>query len=255
MKSIAEWRYLRKSLQETIGFVPTMGNLHQGHLSLVEKAKLENQLVVVSIFVNPAQFNNAEDFDKYPRTKDDDLRKLEALGVDYCLIPEAADIYADNYAYQVSEKQRSVVDEGEFRPGHFDGVLTVVLKLLMLVKPQKTYFGEKDYQQYLLIKKMAEAFFIDSNIIACPTIRESSGLAFSSRNNRLNKEQRQKAELFAKTFHQRAKTLTDIKQQLTEQGIVFDYICERDGRRFAAVNIEDIRLIDNYEHESSSSSK
>lgn len=247
IKSLAEWQRLRKSVQQTLGFVPTMGNLHRGHLSLVEAAKRDNELVVVSIFVNPTQFNESQDFEKYPRTTDEDLKKLQAVGVDYCLMPEAYDIYVDDYAYQVSEKKRSVVDEGEFRPGHFDGVLTVVLKLLNLVKPQKTYFGEKDYQQYLLIKQMAQAFFIDSDIIACPTIRESSGLAFSSRNNRLNKQQRQKAERFAQTFHQQTKTLTDIKQQLSKDGIAIDYVCERDGRRFAAVNIDDIRLIDNYE--------
>ncbi len=246
VSSLTEWRVLRAGIEGSVGFVPTMGNLHQGHLSLVEKAKANNDVVVVSIFVNPAQFNESSDFEKYPRTYQEDIGKLKALDVNYCLMPEAKDIYADEYRYQVTEKQLSTEDEGEFRPGHFDGVLTVVLKLLMLVKPDNSYFGEKDYQQYSLIKQMADAFFIASHIIACPTFRESSGLACSSRNNRLNSHQKKRAEVFAQIFHQINKTTDEIKQQLSAAGIDYDYVSERDGRRFAAVMIDDVRLIDNY---------
>ena len=149
-----------------IGFVPTMGNLHQGHLALVEQAKAQCEIAVASIFVNRIQFNNPADFNNYPKTIDDDLTLLETLGVDYCLCPNDKELYPDNYRYQVTETVLSNRLEGLHRPGHFEGVLTVVLKLLMLVQAQCAYFGEKDYQQYQLIASMAESFLSRPRSIA-----------------------------------------------------------------------------------------
>ena len=242
-----EWLAIRRSLATThsIGFVPTMGNLHAGHASLFAASKLVNNYTVASLFVNPTQFNRPDDFIHYPRTLEADLDLLAEAGVDYCLIPSEQAIYADNYRYQLQETTLCQLMEGKHRPGHFNGVLTVVMKLLNLVKPQRAYFGEKDYQQYLLIRDMAKAFFMDVAIKACPTIREASGLAYSSRNNRLNQTQRQEAEKFARIFHQQ-KSRDALLAELSSNNIQVEYLEEYQNRRFAAVLIGDIRLIDNY---------
>ena len=158
VSDLKEWQAIRNSISsKSIGFVPTMGNLHEGHRSLCEKAKLENDIAVVSIFVNPHQFNQITDFEKYPRTLEQDKALLTAEKIDYLLLPNADAIYADNYQYKITESKLSAKLEGEYRPGHFDGVLTIVLKLLNLVQPTQAYFGEKDYQQMLLIKEMAQS--------------------------------------------------------------------------------------------------
>ena len=154
-------------------------------------------------------------------------------------------MYADEYRYQIEENKYTQQMEGLQRPGHFTGVLTVVMKLLNLAKPHRAYFGEKDYQQLQLIRDMSTAFFMDIEIKACPTIREASGLAFSSRNGRLNSTQRQLADQFAKIFHQNV-PCEQIIEELKHIGIAVEYIEAHEGRRFAAVNIGDIRLIDNY---------
>lgn len=244
---LRQWQDLRQSLpaSKTIGFVPTMGNLHQGHASLFKKSLQDNDLTVASLFINPTQFNRQEDFKHYPRTLEQDLSLLEGLGVDYCLLPDDKAMYEDDFRYQIHENQESLPMEGSHRPGHFTGVLTVVMKLLNLAKPHRAYFGEKDYQQYRLIRDMAKAFFMNIDIIACPTIRENSGLACSSRNNRLNAKQRQKADEFAAVFHQN-KACDVIRQELLNADIQVDYIEEHSNRRFAAVMIDEIRLIDNY---------
>lgn len=241
-----EWRHLRQSLAPlaSIGFVPTMGNLHQGHVSLLTQSVHENDCTVTSLFVNPTQFNNPADFKHYPRTLDDDLTKLKQAGVDYCLLPDETTLYADDYRYHVDEVKDSLILEGKHRPGHFKGVLTVVMKLLNLVKPHRAYFGEKDYQQYQLIKGMVDAFFMDIDIIPCPTIRETSGLACSSRNTRLTEKERQLADDYARIFHQ-SKPCEALIAELEQKGIEVDYLEEHDGRRFIAVNIGNIRLIDN----------
>lgn len=245
--NLNEWIAVRRTFaaEKSLGFVPTMGNLHAGHASLYAKCKQENDLGVASIFVNPTQFNRADDFSNYPRTLKADLDILEQAGVDYCLLPTEEEIYADGYRYQLQETELCQLMEGKHRPGHFTGVLTVVMKLLNLVRPQRAYFGEKDYQQYLLLRDMATSFFMDIEIKACPTIREVSGLAYSSRNNRLNANQRLEAENFARIFHQ-DKTAQVLKEELGKAGITIEYLEEYQGRRFAAVMIDDIRLIDNY---------
>ncbi|RUR05330.1 pantoate--beta-alanine ligase [Legionella sp. km772] len=245
--TLEDWRTFRKSLSPSkqIGFAPTMGNLHEGHKSLFVKSKQENDYTASSLFVNPTQFNRSDDFTHYPRTLDTDLQLMTQAGVDFCLLPQQEEIYSDGYNYQIQENNLCMLMEGTHRPGHFNGVLTVVMKLLQLVKPNRAYFGEKDYQQYLLIKGMVEAFFMDIEIIPCPTIRELSGLAYSSRNNRLTKEQKILAEEFAQIFHQN-KPCAMIIETLQEKGIGVEYIEEHRNRRFAAVIIGDIRLIDNY---------
>ena len=246
-EQLATWRLQRQSLgtQTTIGFVPTMGNLHQGHLSLFEKSRHENDLTVGSIFVNPTQFNQQEDFLNYPNTISKDLQYLKELGVDFCLMPKPAEIYADNYRFQITENDISLNMEGKQRPGHFTGVLTIVMKLLQIVKPHKTYLGQKDYQQAQLIQNMVDAFFMDIEVITCKTIREKSGLACSSRNNRLNTDERKLANQFAQIFHGSADILA-MKKAMLALGIEVEYIEEHDNHRFVAVKIGNIRLIDNY---------
>lgn len=244
--NLQEWIHFRRALAPslTLGFVPTMGNLHAGHASLLVKSMQENDCSIASLFVNPTQFNKPDDFDNYPRTLEADCELLEKTGVDFCILPDEQDMYQDNYRYRVEEQELCQLMEGKQRPGHFNGVLTVVLKLLTLVRPHNAYFGEKDYQQYLLIRDMANAFFIDTHIKPCPTIRESSGLAYSSRNNRLTTEQRVIAETFARIFHQE-KSCEGIIADLNAAEITVEYVVDYEGRRFAAVTIGSIRLIDN----------
>lgn len=245
--NLQEWQTIRRSLPSalSIGFAPTMGNLHQGHASLFEASRLDNDLSVTSLFVNPTQFNNSNDFNHYPKSLEADMALMEQAGVDYCLLPDEQAIYPLGYRYRIEETQQSVILEGDKRPGHFNGVLTVVMILFNLVKPTRAYFGEKDYQQYLLIRDMTHSLFLDIETILCPTIREKSGLAFSSRNNRLTSNERCLAERFATIFHQ-GKTCEAIIVELLEAGIQVDYIEEHNHRRFAAVFIGSIRLIDNY---------
>ncbi len=249
IKTLSDWQVLRRQLAPTLslGFVPTMGNLHLGHQSLMQICRDENDLTVVSIFVNPTQFHRSDDFKHYPKTLEADLALLQDIGVDYCIIPDTQSLYPEGFRYRIEEHAKSLHLEGAKRPGHFSGVLTVVMMLFQLVKPHRSYFGEKDYQQYQLVRDMATSFFLDLDIIACPTIREASGLAFSSRNNRLSPSERALAEQFAKIFHQN-KSCAEITRELTDLGIKVDYIEDNGQRRFAAVYIGDIRLIDNYDH-------
>ncbi len=246
--SIEEWRAVRATLPEqlSLGLVPTMGHLHAGHLSLCTASQRENDLTIVSIYTNRTQFNNAEDYALYPRTLDADLALLEKNGINYCLVPNEQAMYADDFRYRISEVTANTNMEDLLRPGYFTGVLTVVMKLFQLVKPNRSYFGEKDYQQYQLIQNMVNAFFMDIDIIACPTIRETSGLAFSSRNSRLNEKERLLADQFAQIFHQRTHSCEQIAQDIMSLGISIDYIEDHQERRYAAVKIGDIRLIDNY---------
>ncbi|MDA3867230.1 MAG: pantoate--beta-alanine ligase [Salinivirgaceae bacterium] len=176
-----------------IGFVPTMGALHQGHLSLIDIAKENADVVVVSVFVNPTQFNDPKDFEKYPRTIDDDFRKLEESGVDIVFNPETSEIYPEedirNFDFGLLDKMM----EGKHRPGHFEGVAQVVSRLFDIVKPQVVVFGEKDYQQLAVIKKLVNDYNYPIEIIPGPTLREANGLAMSSRNERLTADERANA--------------------------------------------------------------
>ena len=178
----------QRSKSVKIGFIPTMGALHAGHISLIEASKKENDLTVCSIFVNPTQFNEASDFNKYPRQIEADLDKLKQVGCDVVFVPEVKDIYPkpDHTIYELGKIAEKI--EGAHRPGHFNGVASVVKRLLELVKPHNAYFGLKDYQQYLVIKKLTEKYQLDVNIIGCPIKREESGLAMSSRNQLLTEK-------------------------------------------------------------------
>jgi pantoate--beta-alanine ligase len=174
----------------SIGFVPTMGALHRGHLSLVERAGLENERVVVSIFVNPTQFNNSNDLKSYPRTLDSDLELLSSYPCDYIFSPEVTEIYPEPDTRKFDFGTLETVMEGHFRPGHFNGVAQVVSKLFEIVKPDKAYFGLKDFQQYSIIKAMCSMLQLPVRIIPCDIIREKDGLAMSSRNALLTENHR-----------------------------------------------------------------
>lgn len=230
--------------QQQIAFVPTMGNLHAGHMALCERAKAENDIVIVSIFVNPKQFNDKKDFALYPRTLENDLQLLQAHDIDYVFLPEANEIYADQYQFKIIEDQISAELEGKYRPGHFAGVLTVVLKLFNIVEPTRAYFGEKDFQQLLLIQQMASALFLPIEIIACQTERDENGLALSSRNSRLTVEERQHAAHLYRLLSSPLNT-AQIADELTNLGFQVDYIVEKWRRRLGAVYLNQVRLIDN----------
>lgn len=192
---------------EKVGFVPTMGALHMGHISLVERALQENDFVVVSIFVNPTQFNNAEDLEKYPQTLESDVALLKKLSNEIIVFnPNANDLYKNNITskrYKFSGLEHEM--EGKHREGHFDGVGTVLNLLFRIVKPTNAYFGEKDFQQLQIVKKLVEIESLPINIIGCPIVREENGLAMSSRNKRLTKSQRSEAALIRKTLSEVAK--------------------------------------------------
>lgn len=186
--------------QRTVGFVPTMGALHEGHLALVEKAKESSDVVFVSIFVNPTQFNNPDDFAKYPNTLDKDLELLENTGVDYLFLPDVQEIYPVKPMISIDFGDLERVLEGAFRPGHFNGVGIVVSKLLNIVKPQKAFFGQKDLQQVAVIKRLVADLSFDVEIVVVPTVREADGLALSSRNLRLSSTERKSALILFKAL-------------------------------------------------------
>ncbi len=189
-----------KSDGKTVGLVPTMGALHAGHVSLIERARKENDIVVVSVFVNPTQFNNPEDLKTYPRTEEADCRKLEAANVDYAFIPTVEEIYPEEDTRVFDLGPVAEVMEGAMRPGHFNGVAQIVSKLFAMVNPTRAYFGEKDFQQIAVIRRMVELEGFDLEIVDCPIKREDDGLAMSSRNVRLTPEQREIAPAIHRTL-------------------------------------------------------
>jgi len=188
-----ELQALLKDERRSIGFVPTMGALHHGHLSLIEKSVKENELNIVSIFVNPTQFLEGEDLDKYPSKFDADEKICKLAGVDILFYPKKEDMYEKDEIKIVAPNVRGYILEGHVRPGHFDGVLTIVMKLLNIVSPTRAYFGKKDAQQLALISQMVKNFYMNVEIIPLETVREDDGLAMSSRNVYLDKVQRQEA--------------------------------------------------------------
>lgn len=247
LHTVAEWRSLRDNLRaagKAIGFVPTMGALHPGHGSLFVRAKQECPIVLASVFVNPTQFDDKWDYENYPRMLDSDCALMEQAGVDYVIAPSAAEMYPNGTRYAVIEKEFSRELCGAHRPGHFDGVLTVVMKLLQFADADRAYFGEKDQQQLQLIKGMCTAFFLRTQIIACPTVREADGLAMSSRNARLSPEERALAPIFNRVLRS-APDAASARDQLAAAGLVVDYVEDRDGIRYGAVRLGKTRLIDN----------
>lgn len=204
VNTIKELQDKLNSLREfgTIGFVPTMGALHQGHLSLVKQAVLENQTVVVSIFVNPTQFNDSKDLEKYPRTLETDIKLLQPTGCQFVFVPNAKEVYPEPDTRKFDFDKLGTVMEGKHRPGHFNGVAQVVSKLFDMVRPNKAYFGLKDFQQLAIIKSMVKQLKLPVEIVPCPIIREKNGLAMSSRNERLTAKQRKNASLIYETLSQ-----------------------------------------------------
>ena len=200
-KTLIDYVERQREMGKKIGFAPTMGALHEGHLSLYKAAKKENDEVISSIFVNPTQFNNPDDFQKYPKTLEKDLELLEKAGVDAVYVPNVEEMYPDGlnskkYNFDGLENEM----EGKYRPGHFDGVGTIVEELFRQVQPHNAYFGEKDYQQLAIIKKMVEKTKLPVKIHGVPTLREEDGLAMSSRNVRLTETQRKEATIIYETL-------------------------------------------------------
>ncbi|MDY0053206.1 MAG: pantoate--beta-alanine ligase [Bacteroidales bacterium] len=194
INSIQEITEISRALRldnKTIGFVPTMGALHKGHLTLMQRAKDENDILIVSVFVNPIQFNNPEDLEKYPRDIDADSNKLESIGCDYLFYPKAEEVYAQEPTEEFDFGNLDKVMEGEQRPGHFRGVAIIVSRLFNWINPNKAYFGEKDFQQLTIIKAMVNNLGLGVEIVACPIVREEDGLAMSSRNQRLSASARE----------------------------------------------------------------
>lgn len=191
---------------KSIGFVPTMGALHQGHMNLVSRASAECEVVVVSVFVNPTQFNNPSDLEHYPRTPEADSELLKKFGCDIAFFPSVTEIYPENWiSPRVDLSGLDLVMEGKFRPGHFKGVVQVVSRLFELVTPQKAFFGLKDFQQVAVIKKMVKQLNIPVQIVSCETLRTEKGLAMSSRNSRLSESEKEKALIIYKTLFQARK--------------------------------------------------
>lgn len=259
-----------KPINQTIGFVPTMGAIHEGHLSLINHAKKHTNIVVASIFVNPTQFNNKEDYDKYPRTLAVDSSRFAETGLDYLFTPSEGEIYPKKYDKDYDFGGLDEVMEGEYRPGHFKGVANVVFRLFEIVKPTHAFFGEKDYQQLLIIKKMVELEKLDVEIVSCPIIREESGLAMSSRNMRLSEKAREKSSKIYKTLewvknNYSSKSIFElkevVKQKIGEEPnweleyfqiaanddltTVTEETKQASARAFIVVKVENIRLIDN----------
>ena len=257
--------------ETSIGFVPTMGALHEGHLSLLVEARKHNLLVVVSIFVNPTQFNNAEDLAKYPKTLDKDIEKIKTVSDDIIVFaPSVEDIYEDktvsqHFNFDGLENQM----EGKFRPGHFDGVGTIVKRLFEIVKPNNAYFGEKDFQQLQIVKKMVERAKLPVNVIGCAIYREINGLAMSSRNERLSTVERKEAAIIYKTISQtkklfKTKSAKEVTEyvvktfekhsrfeleyfQIADEATLFPCIRKSSAKKyraFIAVFVNKIRLID-----------
>lgn len=246
LTSIAALQDWRNTIPATksVGLVPTMGALHAGHQSLIARCRRENDICVISLFVNPTQFNDQNDLANYPSTFEEDRKLCEAEGVDVIFFPEYSDLYPDDYRYRVSEDKVSRLLCGAHRPGHFDGVLSVVMKLLNLSRPQRAYFGEKDWQQLQLVKGMVEAFFMPVAIVGCPTVRETDQLALSSRNRLLSQAHRRKAAGFPRLLATRAPA-EEVVRLLEVDGFNVDYVQDFEGRRCAAIHCGGVRLIDN----------
>ncbi len=267
-------REITKNLKiksKSIGFVPTMGALHEGHLSLIRRAKDENDVTVVSIFVNPTQFAEGEDFEKYPRDTEGDKEKLQKIGIDYLFLPEATSLYPQGYSTYVNVEGLSDKLCGKFRPGHFQGVATIVCKLFNLIRPNRAYFGQKDYQQILIIQKMIEDLNFDIELIPCPTIRDEDGLAMSSRNAYLNEKERKAATVIYTTLREGERLLKEglkpkeVKEKMIEilrseplvteiqyagvyDPLTLEEVSEKQAKYLLAiaVKINNTRLIDNF---------
>ncbi len=279
MKLIQTVKELRSELDglrkagKTIGLVPTMGALHAGHASLVRRAVAENDVVVVSDFVNPTQFNDKNDLLKYPRTLEADCALLEACGVAFVFAPSVEEMYPEPDTRQFSYAPLDTVMEGKYRPGHFNGVCQVVSKLFLIVEPTRAYFGEKDFQQLAIIREMVRRYPFPIEIVGCPIVREADGLALSSRNTRLSAEQRMQAVQISQTLfasvdysktHSVGETRAYVESRIARaEGLRLEYFEIVDGNTLQTVNewdestyiagcitvfCGDVRLIDNIKY-------
>lgn len=255
-----------------LGFIPTMGALHDGHMSLVEMAKKSGDKVICSIFVNPTQFDKAEDLEKYPRTETEDILLLEKHGCDIVFIPEVKEVYPEDYSHQpieIQNPQIKAVLEGEFRPGHFDGMMQVVSRLLEIIPAHRIYMGQKDYQQQMIVREMMSALGIETELIMAPIKREEDGLAMSSRNRRIDPDLRSVATTLYETLKMAKDELQSCpvseiihtaEQKITEAGFELEYFRVVDGSDLSPVKNEkdadfivalvaawlgEVRLIDN----------
>ena len=265
-----------KAQGKKVGLVPTMGALHAGHASLVKRSVNENEVTVVSVFVNPTQFNDKNDLVKYPRTLDADCKLLEACGATYAFAPSVEEMYPEPDTRQFSYAPLDTVMEGAFRPGHFNGVCQIVSKLFEAVKPHRAYFGEKDFQQLAIIREMVRQMQFDLEIVGCPIVREENGLALSSRNARLSAEERENALKISQTLfksrtfaatHTVSETLKFVEDAIAAvPGLRLEYFEIVDGNTLQKVDnwnqtsyvvgcitvfCGDVRLIDNIKYKES----
>ncbi len=266
---LMQWR--RENRLLSVGFVPTMGALHNGHLSLIEKAKSENPLVLCSIFVNPTQFNDVDDLRRYPRMPEQDLAMLAAAGCDVVFMPDEAEMYPNPPQMQLSFGNLEEVMEGLHRPGHFNGVGLVVSKLFHIVQPDRAYFGQKDLQQFLIIRRLVTDLSFPVQLVCCPVVREADGLAMSSRNARLSAEARLQAPALYRALTEAQQRIiqgenpqmvcSEITQRLNETGFFsVEYLTLVDMQTLASVQspqagveyalciaafLDGVRLIDN----------
>jgi pantoate--beta-alanine ligase len=253
-----------------VGLVPTMGALHEGHLSLIRAAKKENATTVCSIYVNPTQFSNKEDLEKYPRMLDHDLQLLESESCDIVFCPESQEMYGSSAPLAIAFQNLDNVLEGKFRPGHFSGVAQVVAKLFNIIQPDRAYFGQKDYQQVMIINRLIEALKFNVKLISMPIVREADGLAMSSRNQRLSSGERKRATVLYACLLQtrdgiiKGSTLNVLQDQAEslclERGVTLEYLAVADKKEFIlldrvtdltqaviliAAQVGPVRLIDN----------
>ncbi len=269
IRSLSQMMQLAYPAGKSVGFIPTMGYLHRGHLSLVQASKKECDITVASIFINPAQFGPKEDLSSYPRDIERDLKELEKLGVDYVFIPSEAMIYPEGFDTWVQVQRLSQILCGNSRPGHFKGVCTIVLKLINIVRPDKMFMGEKDYQQLMILRKMMHDLNLKTKIVACPIVRETDGLAMSSRNSYLSTSDRALALCLFKALKEAKQAVSEgktdahmlialAKQTIRIAGANVDYVeilDERDlseqeiidehSRMLIAAYVGKTRLIDN----------
>ena len=268
IKDFEQFQKTRSNLNGTVGFIPTMGALHRGHLSLIKRSKMENDITVVSIFVNPTQFLEGEDLDKYPRKEEADITICEKIGVDILFMPTVDSVYFKDELKISAPAIAGYILEGARRPGHFDGVLQIVMKLFNIIRPDRAYFGKKDAQQLILIQKMVHDMFIPVKIIPCNTVREADGLAMSSRNIYLSPDERKRALSISKSLKWAGKMIMSgvkdtkkIKEEMInilQKDIKIEYveivnrdlkpideIIEGDTIILVAGKVGDTRLIDN----------
>jgi pantoate--beta-alanine ligase len=226
---------------KTIGLVPTMGALHQGHMSLVERARAENDFVVVTIFVNPTQFNDPSDLDHYPSTLDQDLELLRQLEADLVFVPSVKEMYPEEDTRTFDLGGLDKVMEGKHRQGHFNGVAQIVSKLFLLIRPHQAYFGQKDFQQLVIIRKLVELLKINLTIVSCPIIRENDGLAMSSRNTRLSKEDRKLAPFIYETLVHASELMEALSPSQLKEWVILQF------KKQSALELEYFEIVEDKE--------